>query len=498
MRAVIRADASIAIGSGHVHRCLSLAVELRRRGAEVLFICRELPGNLGALLAERDFRVFFLPPPGEGEPECRPARDARETAAVLTSLSGGVDWLIVDHYALGGEWESALRDLVTSILVVDDLADRRHDCDVLLDQGFYADAEHRYRELVSPGCRLLLGPRYALLNDGFTRQRQREDEKSGERLFVFFGGSDATNETEKVLQALPLLKNRNVQLDVVIGGGNPFRARIEKLAAADDRVRLHGQVEDMAALMVKSDIALGAGGTTTWERFCLGLPSIVVSVADNQTALSEFLGLDGRIVYLGRAGQVDREMIARAIDSLLEFPWWRRSLSRRGRELVDGQGCRRLGRILFPEEIQVRPVREDDEEKIFAWRNAVENRRFSFSSREIPLAEHQQWFRECLCDDRRVLLIGERDGRPIGVLRYDFRSSAEVVVSVYLVPGCHGRGLGGSLIRAGSGWLREHYPACEQVVAEVLAGNRAGRKVFLEAGFTEYYGVFREVLTHGS
>ncbi|RLB70833.1 MAG: UDP-2,4-diacetamido-2,4,6-trideoxy-beta-L-altropyranose hydrolase [Deltaproteobacteria bacterium] len=498
MKAVIRADASIAIGSGHVHRCLSLALELRRRGAEVLFICRELPGSLCSLLAEREFRVFPLPAPGEGEPECRPDRDVWETAAVLSSLPGKIDWLIVDHYALDREWESALREQVSRIMVLDDLANRRHDCDLLLDQGFYADAGHRYRELVPPGCRLLLGPRYALLNDGFARRRQREDERPRKRLFVFFGGSDATNETEKVLWALPLLKNRNVQLDVVVGGGNLFRARIEKLAAADDRVRLHYQVEDMAALMAKSDIALGAGGTTTWERFCLGLPSIVVSVADNQTALSESLGLDGRIVYLGRADQVDKEMIARAIDSLLEFPWWRRSLSQRGRKLVDGQGCRRLGRILFPEEMQVRPAREEDGEKIFSWRNAAENRRFSFSSREISLAEHQQWFRECLRDDRRVLLIGERDGQPVGVLRYDFHSLAEAVISVYLVPGCHGQGLGSSLIMAGSRWLRRHYPACEQVVAEVLAGNQAGRQVFFEAGFIEYYGVFREVLAHGS
>ncbi len=497
MRAVIRADASIAIGSGHVRRCLSLALELRQRGVEVLFICRDLSGNLCGLLSKREFKVFSLPSPGAGEPECHPDQDARETITVLNSLSGDIDWLIVDHYALGREWESALRQRARGILVLDDLANREHDCDLLLDQGLYGDAERRYQGLVPPGCRLLLGPRYALLNAGFARQRQREDEKSGERLFVFFGGSDTTNETGKVLQALPLLKNRNVQLDVVVGGGNPFRGRIEKLAASHDRVRLHYQVEDMAALMAKSDIALGAGGTTTWERFCLGLPSIVVSVADNQTALSESLGLDGRIMYLGRAEQVDKRMIARAIQSLLDFPWWRRSLSRRGRELVDGQGCRRLGRILFPEEIRVRPAREADGEKIFSWRNAAENRRFSFSSREIPLAEHRQWFRECLRDDRRVLLIGERDGRPVGVLRYDFRSQEEAVVSVYLVPGCHGRGLGSSLIRTGSQWLRRHYPACEQVVAEILTGNQAGRKVFLEAGFTEGYGVFREILAHG-
>ncbi len=493
MRVVIRADASIKIGSGHIRRCLSLATELKKRGAEVLFVCRQLPGNLCDLLSERNFRVFRLPAPAEGVPECLPGEDAQETAAVLDSLPDSIEWLIVDHYALGREWESGLRGRVNNILVLDDLADREHDCDLLLDQGFYPDLNHRYDDLLPADGRLLLGPRYALLDSSFARQQEPKNKESGKRLFVFFGGSDVTDETGKTLAALPLLDNWQLQFDVVVGSGNPYREKIEKQVASCKQVQLHYQVDTMASLMVKADIALGAGGTTTWERCCLGLPSIVISVADNQTALSETLGLDGRILYLGESAQVSSETIARAIQSLLDFPWWRRSLSQRSRELVDGYGCQRLSRILLPESICLRRAEEIDCEKIYAWRNADETRLFSFSSKEISFSMHQKWFRECLADERRVLLIGERNGRPVGVLRYDFHSEIKAMASVYLVPGCHGQGLGSSLIRSGSKWIRSHFPGCKTIQAEVLMGNQAGRKAFLEAGFTEYYGVFQEV-----
>ncbi len=497
MRVVIRADASIKIGSGHIRRCLSLASELEARGADVFFVCRQLPGNLCGLISERNFHVFCLPASGEGAAECTPVEDARESAAVLDSLPGRIDWLVVDHYALGRDWESVLRGRVEKILVLDDLANREHDCDLLLDQGFYyPEMKHRYDGLVTAGCRLLLGPRYALLDSSFARQAGEEKRAFGNRLFIFFGGSDATNETGKTLAALSLLANRKLQFDVVVGSGNPWREEIEKQAASCKQVTLHYNVDAMASLMARADIALGAGGTTTWERCCLGLPSIVISVADNQTVLSETLGLDGRLLYLGEAAQVSGETIARAVQSLLDFPWWRRSLNRRSRELVDGYGCRRLSRILFPEKIAVRRAEESDCDKIHAWRNAGITRFFSFSRAEISLVEHQQWFRKVLDDDRCVLLVGEQNGQPVGVLRYDFHSDVKALVSVYLVPDCHGQGLGSSLIRVGSDWIRLHYPLCQTIQAEVLKENAAGRKAFLAAGFGEYYGVFQEVMTH--
>jgi UDP-2,4-diacetamido-2,4,6-trideoxy-beta-L-altropyranose hydrolase len=434
----------------------------------------------------------------EGVSECLPAEDARETVAVLDSLPGSIEWLIVDHYVLGRAWESVLRERVDKILVLDDLANREHDCDVLLDQGFYPGMKHRYDGLVPADCRLLLGPRYALLDSSFSRQPGEEKGKPGNRLFVFFGGIDSTDETGKTLAALPLLANRQLQLDVVVGSGNPYREKIEKQATSCEQVTLHYQVDTMASLMAKADIALGAGGTTTWERCCLGLPSIVISVADNQTASSETLGLDGRILYLGESSQVTGEIIARAVQSLLDFPWWRRSLSQRSRELVDGHGCRRLSRILFLEKVDLRRAEENDCDKIHAWRNAEITRLFSFSGEEISLDAHQQWFHKSLDDDRCVLLVGEQNGQPVGVLRYDFLSDLKVLVSVYLVPGCHGQGLGNFLIRAGSSWVRSRFPSCKTIQAEILTENQVGQKAFLEAGFKEYYGVFQEVLSHES
>ncbi len=493
MRIVIRADASIEIGFGHIYRCRSLALELRRRGAEVFFICRDLPGNLCDFLTRQNFPVLQLPAPAAGRAGAGAVQDAEESLSVLAALPGAIDWLVVDHYALGREWELRLRERVAKILVVDDLANREHDCELLLDSGFYPEMEHRYAGLVPAACRLLAGPSYALLDAAFAQQRGKEKGKSGKRLLVFFGGSDITNETGKTLAALSQLSNEQLSVDVVIGSGNPHREKIEQLAASREEITLHYQVETMAFLMARADIALGAGGTTTWERCCLGLPSIVISVADNQTALAENLARNGRILYLGEASQVTEDEILKAVQSLLYFPWWHHSLSRRSRELVDGQGCRRLSRILLPEKIDLRPAEAEDCDKIHAWRNAEITRLYSFSNEEISLAAHRQWFRKILADELSVLLVGERDGQPVGILRYDFSPDMKARVSVYLAPGCHGLGLGSSLIRTGSCWIRQRFPSCKAIQAEVLKENTAGRKAFLTAGFTEYYGVFQEV-----
>ncbi len=493
-RVVIRADASVAIGSGHLRRCLVLAESLRRAGARVSFLCRSLPANLAALLARREFPVSLLPAATSPEP----AADAAAVAARLRDSGERPAWLVVDHYRLDRTWEQVLRPLVDRIMVIDDLADRPHDCDLLLDQNFHGvEPGERYRHLVPAACRLLLGPRFALLDARFAARREAAGfvpaaatGKDKPCVLLFFGGTDPGNETTRALQGLEPLLDR-LRLKVVVGADNPHRELVRELCARHAGVEYHCQVEDMAAFLAGVDLAVGAGGTSVWERCCLGVPGIVVSIAPNQVPLAVPLAAEGFLLYLGKAADLTPRDYRAAVAVMLRSPWWLQFLSRRVLELVDGRGAERVAGFLLPPVITVRRARAADEEMLLLWRNAPENRRFSFSPAVITPEEHRKWLTRCLAAADRELLVGEEEGRPVGVLRYD-RDGREALVSIYLVPGNHGRGRGGALLAAGEEWLRRRWPEVQTLRAEVLPGNRAARRLFAAAGFSEDFAVFRK------
>ena len=299
---IIRADASVSIGSGHVMRCLTLAEELRDAGAAVSFVSRAHPVNLNELIREKGFQCHELPvAPGVQAPDqttqgARPdyaawlgasqQQDAKETIEALKGVRP--DWLIVDHYGLDQEWERLLRSHASKIMVIDDLADRRHDCDLLLDQNYFIKGERRYEELVPPSCTRLLGPKYALLRNEFREARKHLRKRTGEvkRVLVFLGGADPENITGIAIEALSDTELLHLDADVVIGSQNPNREKIEKLVQSRPRTALHIQASNMAELMSNADLAIGAGGSTTWERCCMGLPSLIIPIAENQIEIA--------------------------------------------------------------------------------------------------------------------------------------------------------------------------------------------------------------------
>jgi pseudaminic acid biosynthesis-associated protein pseG len=199
--------------------------------------------------------------------------------------------------------------------VIDDLANRRHDCDILLDQNFYRAMQHRYDGLVSPSCKLLLGPSYALLREEFYEAKKKLRRRDGHlrRILVFYGGSDVTHETEKAVRALLHLSLSAVDVDVIIGGSNAHRMQIEKLCAPYDFLHTYCAVSNMADFMANADLCLGAGGTTTWERCFLGLPAIVTAIAENQLAVCRDCADAGLIYYLGRWDEVTEMALHHAL-----------------------------------------------------------------------------------------------------------------------------------------------------------------------------------------
>ncbi|MEW6049508.1 MAG: UDP-2,4-diacetamido-2,4,6-trideoxy-beta-L-altropyranose hydrolase [Candidatus Zixiibacteriota bacterium] len=347
MKVLIRTDASIRIGTGHVMRCLTLAGALTKSGHDVEFICRALPGHLCDLIAQRGYSVHRLPDTTLGHAHeanrlagrwlgASIADDLHDTSRLLGRSSAGCDWLIVDHYWLDASWEEPMRKMTGNIMVIDDLADRIHCCDLLLDTGYFANASERYGHLVPFDCTTLLGPRYLLLRPEFLAARNLQATRDGRirRIFVFFGGVDRTNETAKTLRALGSLKHHDLEIDVVVGQANPCMNELEYLATNQVNCRLHDNVQDMASLMLRADLAIGAGGTTTWERLYLGLPTLTIMVAGNQILQTESLERERCLENLGWYADVTPESIARKINQLVLDPEYLIAMSTRGLQLT--------------------------------------------------------------------------------------------------------------------------------------------------------------------
>lgn len=325
MNAVIRVDSSSQIGSGHLMRCLTLAGQLKKQGADVAFICRDLEGNLTELVKKQGYELYLLPRAEKDDIFTGYAawltvsqqRDSEEILAIIQKFSA-VNRLVVDSYAIDETWEKLLRPYVQEIFVIDDLANRRHDCDVLLDQNYYLDKEHRYDGLVPESCKLLLGPEHALLREEFyeAKKHLRKRDGSIHNILVFYGGSDLTDETTKAIHALIELTLPGVTADVIVGASNGQKDRIRELCSQHEFLHYHEQVSNMAEFMNNADLMLGAGGTTTWERLFLQLPAIVTAIADNQIKICEDCAKVGLIYYLGQNDKVAADDIIRAIGEL--------------------------------------------------------------------------------------------------------------------------------------------------------------------------------------
>ena len=337
MDVVFRTDSSHNIGTGHVMRCLSLADEIRRNGTNISFICREGLGNLISYIENRGYEVHQLP--GEIDIE----KDRKLTNKILSKYETKPDGLIIDHYDIDISYESSLRDRVKKVMVIDDLADREHDCDLLLDQN-YSKNDNRYNGLVPEDCIQLLGSEYAILRPQFQKARENLRERDGgvNRILVFMGGVDSKDITSKALRAIHMLDRPDIAIDVVIGNLNPNHDEIKILASKIPNTSCHHNVEGLAKLMSSADFCIGAGGTTTWERCCVGLPTITIILAENQKDISESLDKEGAIINLGWYHNVTENNIKEVAEGLIDNPNKMASMSGRSRSMVDGEGVNRV------------------------------------------------------------------------------------------------------------------------------------------------------------
>lgn len=348
----IRADASIQIGSGHIIRCLSLADQLKAQGHQCFFISRNNDGNLVDFVTQRGYQTCILENDQKNTELLLDTEyqkwlgvseeyDAEQTASLIAVQYQRVDWVVVDHYGLSAKWEASLKNIAEHILVIDDLANREHDADIILDCGVI-NSENDYKLLNQGKAKILLGAKYALLRPEFTEYRKKikvntlTSTAPKIKLLINLGGVDKDNLTTQILN---IIENTvfpyEVELTIIMGLNAPWKSTvIEKAKQLKYLTQVLVNVSNMAELMVNHDLAIGAAGSTAWERCCLGLPTIMICMADNQKMIAK--GLHD----LGVAISLDQTEIETKLSTVLQeiTPIQLREMQRKSMQITEGLG----------------------------------------------------------------------------------------------------------------------------------------------------------------
>lgn len=469
-RVLFRADASASIGIGHLERCLALAAGVAGQGIESWFAYRRMAGDPADRIAAIGYPVVGLEGPASGEMaeigSHVPADIRRRPFAAL----------VLDHYDLGAEWLNEARQLATRRVVIDDLAERSLSCELLVNPNLGVAAAD-YASLVGPATRLLLGTRYALLRPPFRAARAAGRRPAGavENVLITMGGSDPSDATgialRAVRSALP-----TARIEVVVGAlyaGEPV---------GGPGIQVHRAIggEAMAGLMMRADLAIGAGGTTSWERCTLGLPTVIVRLARNQDAIARRLDEAGAAADAGAVERLDVAALSGLVRRLADDRPRRETMGELAWNLVDGRGVERVAHHI--DGVRVRRATMADARLLWRWANDPDTRAASFTSEPIPYPDHVRWLRDRLADRSCLLFVGWNGAGPLGQVRFDGRGD-EAEVSVSVAPEHRGT-VGGLLLESAIRRFWRRSPRIN-LVAQVKVGNEPSRRLFLSAGFRE-------------
>lgn len=495
-RVAIRVDASATMGTGHLKRCLSLAQALTEAGARIRFVCRPLDAVAAQVLATQDMTVDWLPAPSVSFTPLADAPahalwagvcaqdDAQQTAEALTHWRP--DWVVVDHYAFDARWHQAVRQaLGCRLLVIDDLADRPLAADALLDHNWDADHRIKYAACIQGKPTWLTGPRHALLAPAY-RHAARCALRDGVRsIGIFMGGTDPGGASARVVQACRATGFEG-PLEVVSTSASPHLPGLRQACAADLATTLTLDEPDLAAFFARHDLQIGAGGGATWERCCIGAPTIALVLAANQAVVVPALAGLGAL----RAARLDSTSdtadlppLSDALQQLLPDAAARTALGQRAATLVDGRGAERVALSLLGGRLRLRPATLDDAHQLHGWRNHPSVRAVSTTQDPIAFEAHESWMRAVLAHPARWLFVGQVGQLPVGSIRFDRLASGHLEVSLYLDPDLQGLGLGRQLLAAGEQALLALHPAGITVDASVLPGNTASQQLFLSGGY---------------
>jgi UDP-2,4-diacetamido-2,4,6-trideoxy-beta-L-altropyranose hydrolase len=486
MKAVFRVDASKWIGTGHVMRCLSLAEELRKNSCEVIFACLPQDGDMRMVIAKRYFRVCSLTAPLNSD---RPInytnyktwllRSPREDCADFIQKIKSADIVIVDHYAIGGEWHRVVKEaFACKIIVIDDLV-RSQDADLVVDQTLNRSASD-----YSGRAKVLAGTNYALLASHFSGKHEialdRVARSNPPKIMIYMGGFDLPNITSSVIKLL--VKNLKAKYTVVLSQHSPHHSAVKRFCDEHKDVKHIEFSTDMASLMLENDIAIGAAGTTSWERACVGLPTITIPIAGNQADNAERLQ-EKNATVLVKMESISTDLLPAV--KILTKNWTKHCKANLA--ICDGRGVSRLmleieSLLMIKKEANVELVDAtiEDIELVYSWQCMPETRKYALNPAVPSWMEHQSWMLTKL--DRVAdyfFIVKERlSGRPCGFIRLDRQDKCDYLVSILIAPEFHGKGFGLSALQVVDRIYSDFY-----IHAVVKQANTASQKLFQKAGY---------------
>ncbi|MDA7738839.1 UDP-2,4-diacetamido-2,4,6-trideoxy-beta-L-altropyranose hydrolase [Amylibacter sp.] len=502
MQVVFRVDSSLQIGSGHLMRCLTLAECLKNDGIDICFICRKNSGNLRAKIIKKGFRLFELESSIKARYEDKPfhskwlnvtqKEDANQCKKILEKIKP--DWLVVDHYALDHEWESDLKDFCTNIMVIDDLADRKHNCDLLLDQTFGRIAEH-YIDLVPKVCTLLVGAEYSLLRPDFADWRsysiERRSQADLKNLLITMGGIDLENHTEEVLIKLDhCVLPVDINIVIVLGSHYPHLESLKMRAERSKyKINIQVDVENMAEIMANSDIAIGAAGSTSWERCCMGLPTIQVVLAENQKFLAKKLSEVNASLLVNEAS---------SLQSLInDASKWMQDVSISSARITDGTGTLKVASQITDSIVKIKlqkfgqvelvsyvNLNSNDQAFALKMRNDISVKRWMYSQREISQREHRDFIKKLNDNQERRYFLVKLQGTIVGSINFsNIVPNDSLDFGLFTNPYIELKGAGRILEAAGNYYANFKF-GVKKVKLEVFSDNTRAIKFYKKCGYS--------------
>jgi UDP-2,4-diacetamido-2,4,6-trideoxy-beta-L-altropyranose hydrolase len=455
-------------------RCFALAQAWQDSDGHCIFAMAESTPAVERRLLENGMEVARLTA-GDGT-----AEDANQTVQLATKENAV--WIIVDGYRFRSAYQSAIKEAGFKLLFIDDnVHAETYSADLVLNQNIHAKASlYANRE---PSTRLLLGPRYAMLRREFRQWRnwRREIPAIGRKILVTMGGSDPNNLTARAIEAIRQLSDPSLETVVLVGGGNPhvcsLQASIQK-----ESMRLITDAADVAEWMTWADVAVAGAGTTFWEMCFLGLPGVLLVLAENQASVAAAADTMGIAWSMGKGTEVISSAIAGKLVELLNFKEQRMSQSEKGRKLVDGRGAERV--VAFLSDLELRRTVQTDCAVFWEWANDPETRAASFRNNGISWEDHTEWFRTKLADPKAMLYTATKDGLPVGELRYQIEGK-RAALSISLGARFRGCGWGQKILTVGTERLFEDSEV-EFIDAYVKPANQASLKLFAGAGFLRF------------
>ena len=500
---IFRCDASFLIGNGHLIRCRSLARYLKKRSIESIFFCREYDGNLIKLI-ENEFQTIPLEKPKNEKYsftsfdsewlEVNQKIDAKELILEIEKKQiQNISGIIVDHYSLNYVWQNYLRNNIKKnclgknfkIIVIDDLHNRKHDCDILIDQNFTSfKAIDKYKKLVPSKCVKLLGPTYCLLDEVYHDIYQKSTiRKSIKTIMICFGGHDNKYLTYRLVKLFSNKKYKNYFFEIVLGKSNKFYIEILKITRNLKNFKIHDSLKNLGDLILRSDLAIGAGGTTTWERLVLGLPSLIIPVADNQIESSINLESKG-ISKVMRENQTLEVWIEKSIK---DFKKDLSLLSDKSKYIVDPFGSSRVCNLLTSSKrpIKLKNLEKNHKAILFKLSNDPDTRNNSFKKKEISIEEHNSWFEKVFLDENCIIYIAYcNNDIPIGQIRFD-KKGENLYLNFSVEKTSRGKGFGYEIIEKSLKKLKKEKYIFNLVIAEVYSKNLSSIRVFNKLNFIE-------------